>query len=178
MAKPVLFDKFGNSIIHCIPNPSERFIDCSEILTAEKRKRLIDLAARHVDKNNFTPGGRASMCLQFAILIKYMLDKESVLSKVVQGQAEYNYETNSFCWAHSWIETESGEIIDCNIDSIIYHPDTPDGLEPYNFWGPIQFMPTDRRFFNKKVLTDDDIIKIEQGDNETVVWKNIIDGEY
>ena len=176
--KPKLYDEFGNSIKHKLPNPSDRLIDDSKILSSEKREKIIDIAAKLVNENSFYTLGRASMCLQFAILVKHMLDKENISSKVVEGQAEYKSNTDSFKWEHSWVETSSGEIIDCNIDSIIYHPDSPDSIHPNNFWGPSQTMPTDRIFSNKKYLTHDDIEKLEHEDDETVIWKNRIDHEY
>ena len=176
--KPKLYDKFGNSINYQLPNPSDRLIDKSKILSSEVREKIINLSAKYVNENSFYNLGRASMCLQFAILIKHMLVKENIKANIVVGQAKYKSATESFQWKHYWIETNSGEIIDCNIDSIIFHPDSPETIHPYNYWGPLTAIPSDRIFSEKKYLTNDDIKAIESDDDETIIWKTKIDKEY
>ena len=176
--KPQLFDKYGNSIKHILPNPSERLIDKSKILSQEKRHKIIDIAAKYVNENSFLTLGRSSMCLQFAILINHMLTKEKIESQVVRGYAEYRSSSEKFKWEHYWVETTSGETIDCNIDSIIYHPDSPESIEPFNYWGPTETIPDDRTFSQTKFISDSEIQVIEKEDSETIEWKKQIDFEY
>lgn len=176
--KPQLFDQNGNSIKHNIPNPSEKLIDNSSLLTKAKRKRIIDLAAKHVGVNNFYTLGRASMCLQFAILVRHILTKENIESRIILGNAKYKSKTVEFVWEHFWIETFNEELIDCNIDSIIYHPDCPEEIEPFNYWGNSKTMPSDRVLTNTQEYSDKDIEQLETADKETVIWKNEIDRNY
>ena len=135
--KPILFDNYGNSIRHIIPNPSEKLIDGGSTIPIEKRKRMIDCAARYTSENTHALLGRPEMCLQFSILIQHILLHEGIHSDVKKGHARYTTASQEFEWEHYWVEINSSEIIDCNIDSILYHPDVPDGIEPYNYWGNI-----------------------------------------
>lgn len=175
--KPKLYDEHGNSIKHNILSPSNKFIDKSSILTAEARMKIIDLAAKYVGENVYGALGRPLMCLQFAILVKHMLKKEGINSRVEGGQAKYSSDTENFEWQHYWIKTED-EIIDCNIDSVNYVEECPDSISPYNYWGSESDLPTDRTFANVKNFTEADIVELERCDAETVVWKNKIDNSY
>jgi hypothetical protein len=173
--KPKMYDDFGNSIKYEIPPPSIKILDKSKILTTAIRMEIINIAAKCVSENNLFGLGRAPMCLQFAILVKYMLGKKIINVSLVEGKAEYFTYSQSFAWKHYWLETDSNELIDCNIDSIIYHPDCPANIEPYNYWGDISEMPIDRKYTNKIYLTEKDLHKIESQDNEIIKWKKEID---
>lgn len=172
--KPKLHDEFGNSIKHKLPNPSDKLIDESKLLTPEKRIKIIDSIAGLVNKNTFYTINRSSMCLQFAILLKYWLSKENIDSKVMTGTATYTSASVVFSWEHFWVET-ADELIDCNIDSAPYHHEVPEGIEPYNYWGDKQSVPNDRSFNHVLEFTELDIQKLEAEDEETIVWKNEID---
>lgn len=176
--KPILFDEDGNSIRRDIPEPSKKLIDNSSILSSEKRKRIIDLAGKYVNKNKYDIIGRASMCQQFAILVKHMLLKENIESEIFTGSATYTNGIVKFSWTHFWVEIANIELIDCNIDSIIFHPDVPDGIEPYNYWGDMYSIPDDRVFAKNQVFSDIDIAQLEKIDDETFIWKEEIDEIY
>lgn len=176
--KPKLFDKFGNSVRHNIPMPSEKLLDGGSVVSLEKRKRIIDIAAKFVDSNAFLILGRPSMCQQFSILVKHMLLKEGVYSDVKTGIATYVGNGEEYSWEHFWVETDNGEIIDCNVDSMPYHIDVPEGIEPYNYWGNGDSIPSDRTFTESKIFTSVEIEQLEQEDNETALWKTAIDSEY
>lgn len=133
--KPKLFDDYGNSIAQSIPKPSEKLLDGGSIIPIEKRKRIIDMAAKCVESNQYGSSGRSGMCQQFSILVKHMLSKEGVHSEVKTGIATYVSGGEEYPWVHFWVETNNGEVIDCNVDSMLYHVDVPEGIEPYNYWG-------------------------------------------
>lgn len=155
--------------------PSLSFIDKSSLLTPDKRKSVIDISAKYVDENWC---GRSEMCLQFAILVKNLLKKEGVESKIVEGEAEYFNEEQKFSWNHFWLVTENEELIDCNIDSLPENPYCPEGLMPQNYWGPISIIPNDRKYRNKKEFTDKDEERLEKQDKESVIWKKNSIQEY
>lgn len=158
------------------PKPSDNFINHSHTLTAEKRIKIIDLAGKLCDEYFF---GRTSLCLQFAILVKYMLNKENISSKILSGKATYYYKNKLFTWEHSWLETDTGEIIDCNVDSMVDNPKVPAYLEPKNFWGQKSNLPTDRIFGISQEFTDLHETSLKKPDKATlIIWKQKIDEMY
>jgi hypothetical protein len=193
---PQAFDEHGNSIYNGLPfngrrcdatilqqvlmqkskkirpRPSEHFNDKSQLLTSERRQEIIDLSGALVDEN---PIGRTVMCLQFAILVKYQLSKEGINSTIYEGDVKYTSNSKSFEWEHAWILTESGEIIDCNIDTLDENPDAPDNLKPKNYWGPLSEIPSDRKIISQKEFTDNDEALLEKDDDETKIWKMQLD---
>jgi len=175
--KPKLFDEFGNSIKYPNVNPSLNFQDESKLLSKEKRIKIIDLAGELVfPQNHFLVLGRAAMCLQFAILVKYMLSKEGIPSNIYSGDVKY-IGGEGYQWGHYWVETND-EIIDCNVDSMIYHPDVPEGVKPINYWGSIARLPNDRKILSRSIYDDKKIEILEKEDNETIEWKKKIDERY
>lgn len=157
------------------PKPSERFIDKSELLNSDKRRAIIDIAAKYVDENIT---GRNDMCQQFAMVVKNLLKKEGIATKIYEGVANYYEKDLKFNWTHFWLITENNELIDCNIDSLPENPLPPEGLEPLNYWGPTDNVPTDRKFSHEKEFTDKEEIEFEKKDDETVIWKTKSTSEY
>ena len=173
-----LFDKFGNSLHYSIPMPSEKLIDGGSVVPIEKRRRIIDIAAKYVDNNVFGTRGRPAMCEQFSILVKHMLLKEGIQSEIKTGKARYIGNEVDFTWEHFWLETEHKEIVDCNVDSMPFHFDVPEGIAPYNYWGNSDNLPSDRVFSQVRTFSADELAELESEDDETVLWKKGIDNEY
>lgn len=173
--KPKLFDKFGNSLPPQNQNPSLKFDDKSDILSKKKRTEMIDFAGELVSQNKSHIPGRPTMCLQFAMLIKHMLAKEEVDSEIYTGKVKYTNGDVEYQWEHFWVETDNSEIVDCNIDSMMYHYQIPEGIEPNNYWGKIDRMPTDRKILSRSIFDEKEIKKLEEEDEETIKWKRIID---
>jgi hypothetical protein len=163
------------------PIPSNKFIDEGSNLSPSKRKNIIDIAGKYCDEAEdlFYSSGRCLLCLQFAILVKYILKKEGLNSKIYSGKVKYlNVEHKiDFTWEHFWVELDN-DLIDCNIDSIIDNHLVPAYLEPSNFWGPINSVPNDRVFLTRKEFSDIEEKQLEIEDTETIEWKKRIDIEY
>lgn len=150
------------------PKPSQQIFDKSNLLSVEKRKSIIDISAKYIDENW---SGRSDMCLQFAILVKNILKKEGIKSRIIEGDAKYYYQDSDFSWNHYWLVTENSELIDCNIDSLPENPYCPKGLIPKNYWGPLNSIPDDRGYSEKKEFTDKDEELLEKHDEESFIWK-------
>ncbi|MEI7501740.1 MAG: SEC-C domain-containing protein [Paludibacter sp.] len=148
--------------------PSQKIIDISNLLSIEKRKSIIDISAQYVD-NNWC--GRSEMCLQFAILVKNLLRKEGIKSKIIEGKATYFYQDSNFSWNHFWLVTENSELIDCNIDSLPENPYCTEVLMAKNYWGPLNSIPEDREYSEKKEFTENDEEMLEKQDDESLTWK-------
>lgn len=158
------------------PKPSDNFIHLSHTLTVEKRIKIINLAGKLCDEDFY---GRTSLCQQFAILVKYMLQKEGIPSKIFTGEVKYFNSTKQFFWKHFWVELNNNqEIIDCNVDSMVDNPKVPAYLEPKNFWGLKSSLPADRVFGISQEFTALEEESLEKDDNETLIWKQKIDEMY
>ena len=160
----VLADK-KNGVEH---KPSLLLIDKSHLLTSDKRKTIIDIAAKYVNQNIY---GRNEMCLQFAILVKFLLKEEGISSKIIEGKAKYSNGNLKHEWNHFWLVTENNDLIDGNIDSLPDNPNPPEGLRPLNYWGALSEIPNDRLLLPNKEFSEQDEATLEIQDDETIIWK-------
>ncbi len=137
------------------PLPSATLIDKSDLLSKERRIKLLDNVAVLVDENLF---GRTEMCVQFALLIDLAMKHLGISSCCVSGTAIY-YNRNGqeiFRWQHAWVRIGK-EVIDGNVDILAENPIVPDAVDITPYWGPINETPNDRKLCDNhgEALPDD-----------------------
>ena len=124
------------------PMPSASLIDCSVLLTAQRRKSLLDRVAVLVDENLF---GRAEMCMQFSSLLAMALSHLGLSARTALGKALYYHDGREiFRWDHAWVRIGE-EIVDGNVDILFENPMVPPSVNVSLFWGSINDVPRDRR---------------------------------
>ena len=134
--------------------PSQHLIlsDCKSDV-----KEIIDEIAKNLD-----PQGRSTMCLYFAILLRYCMKKTGYDLDVVLGDATYHGNNGVFFkWRHAWLENKN-IVMDCNADSIILNSHAPEGINPKNYIGSRKDLH-DRELNAVYVLAD-----IHENDNNLV----------
>lgn len=123
------------------PRPSTRLVDRSALLTAERRRALVDRVAALVGENLT---GRSDMCVQFAELLERGLVHLELSARTVVGTARYfvgGREVHR--WRHAWVRV-GGKVIDGNVDSLGENPLVPSTVDVAPYWGPIAGTPSDR----------------------------------
>jgi hypothetical protein len=139
--------------------PSSTLISIGNVPTQAERTFLVDTCACLVDQN---PAGRSEMCIYFAVLIRHGLNLLGYPATVELGKARYSMAGQSFEWDHAWVRTQSGDIVDGNIDSMTENPMIPEGIEPKPYWGPPDVLPSDREFYKMRDLPPErDDIELE-----------------
>lgn len=137
--------------------PSSSVIGECDVLTLDQRKHLLDKIASLVDENLFR---RSEMCIQFASLLEKSLNKLGINAKSISGKAEYRYgNDNWFSWDHAWVTIDDSIIIDGNTDSMRENLMVPNEVSPFPYWGLIDNLPDDRRYFpsNSTIQPDSDV---------------------
>jgi hypothetical protein len=154
------------------PVPSPKLIDKSNVLSADKRQKLIDKVGLLVDENLC---GRSEMCIQFAILLTKSLEYLNISASTVMGTAMYfNNGKEIFRWSHAWVRTDA-EVIDANVDILFENPKVPKTVAVLPYWGPVASIPSDRR-----LREDRNIAVPKDNDIESIWWpdlKSYIDSE-
>lgn len=123
--------------------PSASLIDCSLLLTRERRKAVLDKVADLVDENL---AGRSEMCLQFTALLSRALLHLGLQARPVVSKALYFDELGGeiFRWDHSWVRIGE-EVVDGNVDCLFENPMVPETVDVRPYWGPIRKTPKDRK---------------------------------
>jgi hypothetical protein len=104
------------------PKPSTSLVDHSALLTAARRRDLLDRVAILVDENLC---GRSEMCAQFAELLRNALVHLHLPARAVRGTAIYHAKGNEiFRWRHGWVRV-GAEVIDGNVDCLFESSRTP-----------------------------------------------------
>lgn len=155
------------------PLPSSTLVSIGDIPTQIERVFLVDTCARLVDQNW---AGRSEMCVVFAVLIRHGLCLLNYRAAVEVGKARYSMAGQSFEWDHAWVQTEFGDIVDGNVDSLVENPFVPEGIEPKPYWGPLDSLPLDREFDKVRDLPPERD-EIELDANEIRKWKADLERE-
>ena len=138
--------------------PSGTLIDGSALLTAERRRSLLDKVGSLVDENVC---GRSDMCLQFALLLERALTYMGLPARAVGGTAIYfDVDGNEIHrWDHAWVRV-GDEVVDGNVDYLAENPTIPPQVRVCPYWGPVKLVPGDRRLREDRsvdLLTDSDV---------------------
>jgi hypothetical protein len=152
--------------------PSSSIVGVCDFLPLNKRKILLDKIASLVDENLF---GRSEMCIQFAALLEMALKEIGLNAKSVSGKAEYMYGDGKwFTWDHAWVTIDEKTIIDGNTDSMEENIMVPNGVSPPPYWGGINDLPDDRRYFPSKLsLPPDSDIEMWWQDLRVFIQENL-----
>jgi len=134
--------------------------------SVEFRRALADKVAALVDENIT---GRSDMCMQYAALMALALEHLDVKATAMVGQATY-MGAKRFTWDHSWVETENGDIIDCNVDSVVENPAILNAWSVPAWWGAASSLPSDRKLQSRGSLTAQ---KLRDPDVEAVWWPDL-----
>lgn len=118
------------------------------------------------------------MCVLSAIFLGDALKKLNMNPKVIIGKGTFinsQNPNNSFTWDHAWVLVDD-EIIDGNVDSMIENPAVPIGIEPVNYWGLVDDLPSDRKLLIDKEI-DEDWIRKNTSYDELQRWRKQLHGK-
>ena len=153
--------------------PSSNLLTNGDFISIELRKYIVDKCAEFVDENKY---GRSDMCIQYGVLIKYMLKNyANVDSKIMEGKVKYKGKGKDFVWDHVWVETLNGYFIDGNVDSMYENISVPKGINPSSYWGLLTEIPDDREIITKKEMSKQDEIELISDMDEVGKWIITID---
>jgi len=148
------------------PQPSKRLILGKSKFNSRLRRVLVDIVGEIVDQNWC---GRSEMCVLFAILLGDALKKLGAVPKIVIGKGVYTNSTREFTWDHAWVLI-CDEIVDGNVDSMVENPAVPEGVEPNNYWGALDDLPSDRKLTSNKEI-DENWIRENTTYEELQLWR-------